>query len=78
MWVNSVKIEDWLPVGEERGRVTGKRDRSSETERTQETHASTFSSTTTASVTASTLCEATDTAADVVAEDAFVAGVGHD
>ena len=48
-----------------------------------ESHASTFSSTTTAatgtaSITAITLCECTNTAADVVAEDAFVAGVGHD
>ena len=46
------------------------------------THTSTFSGTTagigTASISAVTLCESTNTAADVVAEDAFVAGVGHD
>lgn len=46
------------------------------------THTSTFSSTTagigTASISAITLCESTNTAANVIAEDAFVAGVGHD
>lgn len=47
----------------------------------QKTHASTLSSAIGASITASinaiTLCESTNAAADVVAEDAFVAGVGH-
>ena len=53
-----------------------------ETMRFKTTHTSTFGSTTTgvgtASITATTLGECTDTAADVVAEDAFVARVGHD
>ena len=48
----------------------------------ERTHTSTFSSTTagscTASISAFTLCETTNTASDVVAEDAFVAGIGHD
>lgn len=45
------------------------------------THASTLSGATTAigtaGITALTLGESTDAAADVVAEDAFVAGIGH-
>ena len=52
------------------------------TKRFKRTHTSTFSGTTagigTASISAITLCESTNTAANVVAEDAFVAGVGHD
>ena len=53
-----------------------------ETEQHMKTHASTFSGATasvgTASITATTLCESTDAAADIIAEDAFVAGVRHD
>ena len=60
----------------------GKWDRKRKIQRDRATHASTFSSTAagtgTASITAITLGESTNTAADVVAEDAFVAGVGHD
>ena len=45
------------------------------------THTSTLSSATTATgtagITAVTLCESTNAAADIVAEDAFVAGVRH-
>lgn len=80
-WVVDVKIEEVLPVSKEGGRMNRKWDRRWETKRISTTHASSFSSATSASVTASvnaiTLCESTDAAADVVAEDAFVAGVGH-
>ena len=47
-----------------------------------QTNTSTFSGATTvagtSSITATPLGEPTDTAADIIAEDAFVAGVGHD
>ena len=46
------------------------------------THTSTFGSATggigSGSISAVTLCESTNTAANVITEDAFVAGVGHD
>ena len=72
-WVVAMEVEEGHSVGAEVGRRRRKECR--------KTHASTISSATTATDTASihavTLCESANTAADVVAEDAFVAGVGH-
>ena len=61
---------------------TRKKESQKEKEIQEPTNTSTFSGATTvvgtASITTTPLGEATDTAADVIAEDAFVARVGHD
>lgn len=72
-WVIAKEMEEGNSVGAEVGGWRCKECR--------KTHASPVSSASTATGTvgihAITLCESTNTAADVVAEDAFVAGVGH-
>lgn len=76
-----VETEDRLPLGAER--ASGwEEDNKVGTNGIKRTHTSSFSSTTagigTASISAITLCETTNTASDVVADDAFITGVGHD
>ena len=76
------QIEDAMFMGKERDQVVGKRDKEVETKRFWTTYTSTFGGTTTgigtACISAITLGKSTDTAADVIAKNAFVAGVGHD
>ena len=77
----SVRMEKAILMGKDGGRQTGSGDKR-QAGRIWMTHASTLSSATigsgTASILALPLCESANTTADVVAEESFVPGVGHD